>query len=949
MALLNPFPGLRPFEPEEDHLFFGREAETDELLRRLRTTRFLQVVGASGSGKSSLVRSGLIPALHSGFMAQASSSWRVCILRPGSDPIGNLAASLNSPGVLSIEGELASTNRVLLEATLRRSTLGLVNAARQARLPADENLLVVVDQFEELFRFRTSKLVENSRDEAVAFFKLLLEAAAQSDVPIYIVLTMRADFIGECMEFPGLPEAVNAGMYLVPRMARDELRSAITGPVAVAGSAIEQRLVMRLLNDLGDEQDRLPVLQHALMRTWDHWAAHHPQGQNIDIADYEAVGCLHQALSIHAEEAYQQTLAERHKGLAEKIFKALTDTYTDPRGVRRPTSIGELAAICEASEHEIVEVVEAFRATGRSFLTPPPSVPLESRTVVDLSHESLMRCWTRLIAWAEEEKESARSYVRISEASSWCADCVGGLWADPQLEIGLQWRIKNRPNAAWAERFDSNFAEAMDFLDRSEKQRELERHKELRRKQAKQAAIYVLVSLLLVVGGLLYAVRVSLKNARSNLEKAKEAVDQSLSSAGSQTAREAMDTPQTEEFRKDLLEKAKKFYAQFVQQNGSNEELRKEAAYGHIRLGDINRLLEDYTDSEKEYRESIVQLRELSAGRPGNLEYQQRLGYALMWLGETLRLHLEPAASASKPALIAAKKEYDTALEVQQKLRERVPDSRDYQQELARTYYTRGILLYDASQLDEAERDFRQAIATLEPLTNSTPGLVSGTGSEPEPAQDLARACNDLAGLLKRKWQQQGSKNLTQVQEPQKLFERAVAIHERLAKGQPENREYKRELAVFSDNLARLLMDEHQFELAEKYSNQAWDILEDLATPGNSLDMDRVRADITRARILEVTDPQSASLARKRALEILNRRRSSGDHPEYHAFYGNIADDFLVYAERSLQAGSLEDARLALDQVQQVMPQLVEPSRTRDAEAERRLRKELQDKKSGKH
>src|ERR1700736_6472083 len=99
LALFNPFPGLRPFEADEDHLFFGREKEIDELLRRLGSHRFLSVVGTSGSGKSSLVRSGLIPSLYSGFMVKASSSWRVSILRPGEDPIGHLAEALDAPDV----------------------------------------------------------------------------------------------------------------------------------------------------------------------------------------------------------------------------------------------------------------------------------------------------------------------------------------------------------------------------------------------------------------------------------------------------------------------------------------------------------------------------------------------------------------------------------------------------------------------------------------------------------------------------------------------------------------------------------------------------------------------------------------------------------------------------------------------------------------------------------
>src|SRR5580704_5191001 len=426
--MFNPFPGLRPFEADEDHLFFGREKEIDELLRRLRLCRFLSIIGTSGSGKSSLVRSGLIPSLYGGFMVNTSPSWRIAIMRPGEDPIRHLAAALNSPDVIGTTGELEGTNSVLLEATLRRGTRGLVEAVRQARMLGQDNLLIVVDQFEELFRFRRNAQLENSRNEAAAFVQLLLEATRQEEIPIYVVITMRSDFIGDCMDFVGLPEAVNSGSYLVPRMSRDELRSAITGPVAVGGGNIAQRLVLRLLNDLGDDYDQLPILQHALMRTWDHWEPNHQPGQSMDIEDYEAIGGLQQALSLHAEEAYLEAGAGRGHQLTEKIFKALTDTFSDPRGVRRPTSIEELAAICEASQPEVIQIVEIFRRSGRSFLTPHADVPLDSRSIVDLSHESLMRCWTRLIDWADEERESAVTYMRIAQAASWCEECTGGLW-----------------------------------------------------------------------------------------------------------------------------------------------------------------------------------------------------------------------------------------------------------------------------------------------------------------------------------------------------------------------------------------------------------------------------------------------------------------------------------------------------------------------------------------
>ena len=150
----NPFPGLRPFDFEESHLFFGRDGQSEQLISKLGATRFLAVVGTSGSGKSSLVRAGLMPSLLGGFMTSAGSNWRIAVMRPGNDPIGNLARVLNALGVFGSEiAENAALQTVLSEATLHRGSRGLVDAVRQAVIGENENLLVLVDQFEEIFRF----------------------------------------------------------------------------------------------------------------------------------------------------------------------------------------------------------------------------------------------------------------------------------------------------------------------------------------------------------------------------------------------------------------------------------------------------------------------------------------------------------------------------------------------------------------------------------------------------------------------------------------------------------------------------------------------------------------------------------------------------------------------------------------------------------------------------
>ena len=489
----NPFPGLRPFEPDEDYLFFGRERQTDELLRRLRTTRFLSILGTSGSGKSSLVRSGLIPSLYGGGMTVAGSRWRVAIMRPGDDPLGNLAAALSAPEALGEESEDEALTRAFLETTLRASNLGLIECVQQARISPRDNVLVLIDQFEELFRYKRSRRVAG-RDDALAFVKLLL-AARQSEVHCYIALTMRSDFIGDCMEFGDLPEVINDGVYLVSRMTRDELRLAITGPVAVGGATIAPRLVSRLLNDVGDDPDQLPILQHALMRTWERWRMDHEPGEPLDLRHYEAIGTMHTALSRHAEEAFAE-LDENEQVIAEKLFKALTDKETDVRGVRRPAPVVEICTLTGATLQAVTAVVDRFREKGRTFLMPPAGTPLHDDSIIDISHESLMRVWTRLSQWAIDESRSAQTYVRVARAAELHEQGVAALWRDPELQLALTWRDGEKPTKAWAARYDESFDRAMSFLDASRDARD----REIREKQrSRHALIVILVTALIII------------------------------------------------------------------------------------------------------------------------------------------------------------------------------------------------------------------------------------------------------------------------------------------------------------------------------------------------------------------------------------------------------------------------------------------------------------------
>ena len=490
----NPFPGLRPFTIEESHLFFGREGQVDEILSKLALNRSVTIMGYSGSGKSSLMYCGLVPVLYGGFMAKNSPNWQVITTRPGNSPISNLADSIIHQ--LEVDGRIKAEDKpiqhAIIKSVLNSGPDGLIEVAEFLQKFEHENVFFLVDQFEELLRFRD--LGEDQVNESAHYVNLILNALTQTKFPLYISLSLRSDFIGECSVFPGLTQMINGSNYLVPQMGRDQKRLAIEGPVAVGGGKITTRLVKKLLSDIGDHQDQLPIMQHALMRTWDYWAANREGGEAMDLRHYNAIGKISQALSLHANEAYEE-LNTGEKEIAEVLFKSLTEKNQENQGLRRPSRIKLVSELAGATVDEVIKVVECFRRTGRSFLMPGAHVTLTGSTVVELSHESLMRIWTRLFNWVDEEFESAQLYKRISDASALYQTGKAGLWRQPDLQLALNWQKKQKPTRIWAQRYDIAFERAIVFLDTSRitYEAELKNQEMLQRRMLRRARVTSIV------------------------------------------------------------------------------------------------------------------------------------------------------------------------------------------------------------------------------------------------------------------------------------------------------------------------------------------------------------------------------------------------------------------------------------------------------------------------
>ena len=448
-----PYRGLDVFEEKHARFFFGRKAQVDWLLSHRLTPmaesshvqRFLAILGPSGSGKSSLARAGLIPALRSGKIS-GSEIWPVTILRPGAQPLEALAGAVETAGETSggaIYDRIADQQNG--ERSLHRAIhLTLGEPSRAGRL------VVLVDQFEEVFTLCAD---ESARR---AFIANLLHAATVVGGPTLVLLTMRVDFLGKCAAYPDLAAALSDGQELVGPMSEDELRLAIERPAELAGCALEQGLTDLLLQDVQGQAGALPLLEYTLLEIWNR-----RQGRRLTVAAYKELGGVQGG----AGEAGRRGSQEVHRYGTEGLPADLPAADAAGEGTedtKRRASFDELIA-SEAERATVEEVVhklaDARLITTEGRETPAaagvqprgtegsesPALPPGERQpprYVEVAHEALIRGWTQLRQWIDADRAGLRVRHQLTEAArEWTehARDVGFLFQGTRLAGAREW------------------------------------------------------------------------------------------------------------------------------------------------------------------------------------------------------------------------------------------------------------------------------------------------------------------------------------------------------------------------------------------------------------------------------------------------------------------------------------------------------------------------------
>jgi WD40 repeat protein/serine/threonine protein kinase/DNA-binding XRE family transcriptional regulator len=490
---VNPYKGLRPFSEADADDFFGRETLVQQLLARLSEggdlSRFLAVIGPSGSGKSSVVKAGLIPALRRGGLL-GSESWFYVDLLPGTNPFEELEAALL---------RIAVNPPASLLSQLKEER-GLIRAINRL-LPNDPSveLVLVIDQFEELFTLLPSE------EERALFLNNIVTAILDERSRLRVIITLRADFIDRPLRYIDFGELLQRRNELVLPLTPDELERAILGPARRVGLKVESGLISAILRDLGDQPGTLPMLQYALTELFDQ-----REGNILTRQGYQKIGGVLGALGCRAEEVYG-ALEESDQSITRQIFLRLVTLGEGIEDTRRRVPLMELEQLQGSRESSrprsaVSEVLEAF---SKSRLLTFDNDPITRSPTVEVAHEALLREWSRLRGWLDESRAGVRLQRQLANAAhEWrrAAREESFLLTGAHLEEFDGWSQTTEVALTQDEREFLNAS--LDFAKREEAAHAEQQAREATLKQRVQRMLQVLVAVFLVAaiisGGLAY-------------------------------------------------------------------------------------------------------------------------------------------------------------------------------------------------------------------------------------------------------------------------------------------------------------------------------------------------------------------------------------------------------------------------------------------------------------
>lgn len=546
---------MEPFDEGRREFFWGRTRQVDDLLSILQSSRFLGITGPEGSGKTSLVRAGLMPMLRKGFKGLAGSQWQFCQLRPGISPIDNLAAALSdvdtgspaSKGSLEWQGEIVKL--------MRKDHTGLLNAWNAGKMDVSRNLLVVIDNFEDIFTVaRKSNPGLAWEQEVNLLFSNMARVLSAPNVPVYFCILMESSYLPSLYNFRVLSPFLSGGLYTLPNFRQDDFAQLARSPLLKLRRELTPEAVSMLQSQFNNDLRNLPALQFKLKALGGSQAD--AKGM-IGPAELLSTPSLDRIVP-ESLDAFYEGLGEGERNTMKELFSHISQPG-EGASRKRPQTVRDIVEKRELDRRDLIklltrfkqempgvlDVVEPFQRNVTHFM----EWNLSDHAIVNLNNAYPLRDWARLEGWIEEERRAEAMYLRLSNAALMFEQEQTGYLRPPELDNFLNWWEDYKPHKGWTEQFNSLYDVTHEYLRKSRDTHveELERREAARVEELRKARKRMLIGI--VVGAIsLIAAVVALFFYRYAQEQSRIAINEKkIADAATDTAKVALTRAQQAE------------------------------------------------------------------------------------------------------------------------------------------------------------------------------------------------------------------------------------------------------------------------------------------------------------------------------------------------------------------------------------------------------------------
>ncbi len=770
----NPYKGLSAFHEEDAENFFGREELTETLREKYLSLsesesaiRFIPILGPSGSGKSSVARAGLIPELARNPLP-AMKKARVAVFVPGTHPIESL---------INILERIAYDDRVALDKVRsfekewrdKTDIDGLRRIVHALPDIADSPLVILVDQFEEIY-----SLCDDAEERKI-FIGNLLHAAKDRAGRVSVVITLRSDFLAQTQIHSELSHVIAANSVIVPAMNEAQLRDAIAEPAGNAGHPIDTDTISLLIEQAGDHEGVLPLLEFALTQIWNEMASGIKPSETL-----KNIGGVGGALANEAGQLFDK-LSDAEKRIAKRAFLLLVRLGEGTKDNRRRVPMSEITA------HD--EIPETVHKVLRKFSTARSRLITLSDGVAEITHEALFEHWLVLKDWLNISREDIRFQHKLSEAV--------GNWNETGKPAGLLWW--QSPNLDLMKRFYEKNHSEMTTLQTEFCQASVGKADRAKWIKRVIAAVLVILTLFSAAGLVLTS------RAESRALTQKELAMQAISQLTYEFADELAKLPGTQ----PILEKILKFNAESLDKiyalNPDTPEAHREKAVNHSKIGDVYLQLGNTDAAITAYNQAVEIRKKLAADYPKNKGAQRDLYSSLIRLGDIQLLQL-----GNKDATITA---YNQALEISKKLAADDPKNTEAQRDLYVSYIRHGDIQLQLGNRDAAITAYNQSLEISKKLAADDP-------KNTEAQRDLGNSFERLGDIQL----QLGNKDATIT-----AYNQALEIRKKLAADDPKHTGAQRDLSVSYNKLGDIQLQLDNTDAVITAYNQSLEIFRKLA------------------------------------------------------------------------------------------------------------------------